>query len=109
MRGPCVPACGGAVRRECWYREANRSKEDLAHRHGRAPRLDIDIAMRRGLHGGDQGLAGEIALETTKFLGRDDHDFVASVHGHALRSLAATRRTSSLKRAFASCNGHWPD
>jgi hypothetical protein len=62
---------------------------DLAHGHGRAPRFDIDIAIRQGLHPGDQGLAREVAFETTEFVSRDDDDFVASMDGHTLRSLAA--------------------
>jgi hypothetical protein len=65
------------------------SPSDLAHGHRRAVRFDIDIAMRRGLHSGDQGLAGEVAFETTEFLSRDDDDFVASMDSHTLRSLAA--------------------
>ena len=45
--------------------------------------------MRRRLHRGDQGFTGEIALETAEFLGRDHHDFIAPMNGHALRPLAA--------------------
>src|SRR5258708_2646479 len=90
MRGLCVLAWDGAVPRGCWCRAANRSsKQDLAHRHGGASRFEIDIAMWRGLHGGDQGFASEVALEPAIFFGRNNDDFVASVHGHALRSLAA--------------------
>jgi hypothetical protein len=45
------------------------SPSDLAHTHRRAPRFDIEIAMRQRLHGGDQRFAGEGAFETTEFLG----------------------------------------
>jgi hypothetical protein len=45
------------------------SQRDLAHRQLRAPRFNVDIAMRRSLHCGDQHFAGEIALETAELLG----------------------------------------
>ena len=35
-----------------------RHRVDVAHRHARAPRLDVDVAIRRGLHGGDERLTG---------------------------------------------------
>jgi hypothetical protein len=65
--------------------------------------------MRRGLHCGDQGFASGIALETTEFLGRDNDNFVASCTVTRCGPSLRTRRTSSLKRAFASCNSQWPD
>ena len=64
--------------------------------------------MWRGLHGGDQRLAGLPALETAKLIRRHDHDRIAPVHGDMLGPSLRARRTSSLKRALASCNSQWP-
>src|SRR6266849_2017419 len=89
MRPPWGRACGGAARTRHWYRAASRSQTNAAHRHGRPPRLDIEVAMRRGLHRGDERLPGEVALEAAKLFRRDDDDFVAPMHRHVLRPFAA--------------------
>jgi hypothetical protein len=71
------------------YPAASPSKSEVARPHGRTLWRDIDVAMRRGLHGGDERLPGKVALEAAKLLGRDDYDFVTPMHGHMLRSFAA--------------------
>jgi len=43
--------------------------------------------MRRRLDGGDQSSAGDLATKTAEFLGGDDDDFVASMHGDVLGPL----------------------
>jgi hypothetical protein len=41
---------------------------DPAHRGAHALWRDVDVATGRGLHGGDQGLAGPVTLEAMKVL-----------------------------------------
>jgi hypothetical protein len=43
--------------------------------------------MRRRLQGGDQRSAGDVTTETSEFLGRNDDDFVTTVHCHMLGPL----------------------
>ena len=45
--------------------------------------------MRRRLHRCDQRFSREMPLEAAKLLGGDDDHFIATVHGHVLRPLAA--------------------
>jgi hypothetical protein len=78
-----------AARREYSYRAANPSRSCVAHRHRSAPRLDVDVPIRRGLHGGDEGFARQIALEAPEVLRRDHNDLIATVYGHVLRPFAA--------------------
>jgi hypothetical protein len=40
-------------------------------------------------HGGDQGFARRVALETPEFLRRDHDDLIATVYGHMLGPFAA--------------------
>ena len=47
---------------------------------GRPRESDIDSAMWRGSHDGDQSVASCFALETTKFFGSYHDDFVTSAH-----------------------------
>ena len=61
---------------------------DPAHRHPVALRFDVDIAVRRGLHRGDQRIAAALALKAAELFGRDDNDLVASMHGDVLRAFA---------------------
>jgi len=61
---------------------------DVADGQPRALRLYFDFAVRRCLHGRDQRLTGEIALETAKLLGRDYDYLISAVHGHVLGPLA---------------------
>jgi hypothetical protein len=42
--------------------------------------------MRRCLHGGNERLSSEIALEAAKLFRGNDHDFVTPVHRYVLRS-----------------------
>src|SRR5260370_1195855 len=100
MRSPWARASGGAARTERWYPAASPSQGNVAHPHGRAPRRDIDVAMRRSLHGGDERLPSEVALEAAKLLGRDDHDFVTPMHRHMLRTFAANAPHQLAKARF---------
>ena len=54
-----------------------------------ALRLDVDVAVGRGLHRRDQRRAGAFALEAAEFFGGDDDDFIAAMHGDMLRPFAA--------------------
>lgn len=45
--------------------------------------------MRRGLQGGDERRAAEIALQAAKFFGGDDDNLIASVDGDVLRPFRA--------------------
>ena len=67
------------------------SRHKMTSRTGIGMRLGSMSMSRygRGLHRGDQGFARQLALEPTKFFGRDDDDFVAAMHGHVLRAFAA--------------------
>jgi hypothetical protein len=57
-----------------WYPAASPSQSNVARRHAHAPRLDIDVTMRRCLHSGNERLPREIAFEAAKlFRGDDDH------------------------------------
>ena len=86
MRPPCDWALGGAAQIKHWYPAASPSQSNITHRHARIPRLDIDVAMRRCLHGGNERLSGEIALEAAKLFRGNDHHFVTPVHRYVLRS-----------------------
>src|SRR5947209_6801977 len=63
MVRPCSSAVAAMIRSGC--------ENDVAHGHARAPRLALDPAMRRGLHGGDKGCAGEIALRAPEIFRRN--------------------------------------
>jgi hypothetical protein len=45
--------------------------------------------VRGGLHRSHEGRTRKIAPEATKFLRRDDDDFISSVHRHVLRTIVA--------------------
>ena len=51
----------------------------------------------------------EIALEAAKFLGRDHDNFVASVHRHMLRSLAAHAPHQLAETRLGVLQSQWPD
>src|SRR4051794_8001152 len=89
MRPPWARASSGAARTGHWCRAASPSKSNAAHRHLHPRWCELEVAMGRGLHGGDQHLAREVTLEATKLLCGDDDDFVTPVHCHVLRPLAA--------------------
>jgi hypothetical protein len=65
------------------------SQSNVAHWHGYAPRLDIDVTMRGCLHSGNERLPCEIAFEAAKLFRGDDDHFVTPVHRHVLRSFTA--------------------
>jgi hypothetical protein len=52
-------------------------------------RFDLDVTVRRGLHGVNERLARLFTPQTPELLGRDDDHFLTSVHGDVLGSLAA--------------------
>src|ERR1700730_5022302 len=64
-------------------------QRNVAHRHAHAPRLDIDVTMRRCLHSGNDRLPREIAFEAAKLFRCDDNHFVTPMHRQALRSFTA--------------------
>ncbi len=49
----------------------------------------VNVTVRRGLHGSDEGRAGRIAVETVEFFGRNDNDFIAATDGDALWAFGA--------------------
>src|SRR6266852_1678255 len=89
MRPPLVQACGVAASRGYWCRVASLSQVDVAHGQPYPVRLQVDLTMRRGLHGGDEGLPRDLALEAAKLLGRNDDHFVAPIYCDMLRPLAS--------------------
>ena len=88
-RGTREIALAGLQWRGCSCRGASPSQIDSAHRHAVALRFDVDVAVGRGLHGGDQRVAAALALEAAEFFGGDDDHLVAPVHGDMLRAFAA--------------------
>src|SRR5258707_13705246 len=89
MRPPYDRALDGAAQIKHWYPAASPSQSNVAHWHAHAPRFDIDFAMRRCLHSGNERLPREIAFETAKLFRRDDDHFVTPVHRHVLWSFTA--------------------
>ena len=69
--------------------QASPSQRHIANRHRRAFRRNIDVAMRRRLHGLDEGRASLIALEATEFVGADDDNFLTAMNRDVLRSVAS--------------------
>jgi len=61
------------------------SQVDIAYGQPRACRLKINFPVWRGLHRGDQRLAGEIAFQSPELVGRDHHYLLATVHRYVLR------------------------
>ena len=61
--------------------------------------------MRRSLHCGDQYLAREIALETAKFVGRNNNHLIAPMDSHMLRPIAM----DTAHQFAEACNSHRPD
>lgn len=51
-------------------------------------RFNLGVTVRRGLHGVDQCLAGVAALEASELFDGNDDNFIATVDGDVLRSLA---------------------
>jgi hypothetical protein len=71
----------GAERKDASGGSRRTRGVSMCHRiPGRIPA--VDFAMRRRLHCGDQ-------TETAELFSRDDDHFIAAVHGHVLRPLAA--------------------
>ena len=66
-------------------RHNETSRTGIGSRSG----FNLDVAIGRSLHRGDQRVAGAIALEAAELFRRDDDDFIAAVHGDMLRPLAA--------------------
>ena len=56
--------------------------------HCSARRFDVDIAVRRALHGFDKVAPAAFASQAPEFLGREDDNFVASMHRHVLWAFA---------------------
>jgi len=66
MQPPCDRALGGAAQIKRSYPAASPSQSNVAHRRAHAPRLDIDVTMRRCLPGTFQTLRFRCALVVTK-------------------------------------------
>jgi hypothetical protein len=108
MRPPFDRALGGAAQIKHWYPAASPSQSNVAHWHAHAPRLDIDVTMRRcriaamsacPLRPPLRRRNSSAAMTTTS-----SRPCTVTCCGPSLR----TCRTNSLKRALASCKSQWP-
>lgn len=55
-----------------------------AYRHRHALRLEFDLAVWRCLHSFDEGAVCDTSFQAAKFVGRNNHNLIAAMHGDVL-------------------------